>query len=399
MRAAQHDRRLFAPAAVAALAVIGVASADAIVVDLVTVGDAGNAPDLRPTEGAPRTYGAVAYDFRIGKHCVTIGEYTQFLNAVARTDTYGLYSAQMAANLNIAGIARSGTPGKFVYSVMENGGSSARRPITYVSWFDAARFANWMSNGQPVGPQSATTTEDGAYTLLGRTTGDAPARNAINPNTGLEPAFRIPTADEWYKAAFYSPTKGGPGAPGYYAYATQSDTRPGNLVGPLPNQANFRADNLYAVTRSETFDPNQNYLTDVGAFSGSASYYGTFDQSGNTYQWNDVDGAAGALRERRGGTFEGVFTGSSISYFHCSLWAPSFESSKFGIRLAAPAAAKPPACAADVNRDGTVGGADLAMLLAAWGTAGGGKADTDLDGDGVVGGSDLATLLAAWGGC
>jgi sulfatase modifying factor 1 len=33
--------------------------------------------------------------------------------------------------------------------------------------------------------------------------------------------------------------------------------------------------------------PTQNYLTDVGAFTGSASHYGTFDQAGGVSEWND----------------------------------------------------------------------------------------------------------------
>jgi hypothetical protein len=46
----------------------------------------------------------------------------------------------------------------------------------------------------------------------------------------------------------------------------------------------------------------------------------------------------------------------------------------------------------DFNDDGMIDGADLAQLLASWGTA-----KNDLNGDGVVGGADLAVLLAAWG--
>ncbi len=48
----------------------------------------------------------------------------------------------------------------------------------------------------------------------------------------------------------------------------------------------------------------------------------------------------------------------------------------------------------DLNSDGVINGADLGMLLAAWGTP-----LNDLDGNGVVGGSDLGVLLAAWGPC
>jgi formylglycine-generating enzyme required for sulfatase activity len=54
------------------------------------------------------------------------------------------------------------------------------------------------------------------------------------------------------------------------------------------------------VTQSG-YDPNQNYLTDVGAFTGSGSFYGTFDQNGNVFQWNDKDGSPGPARGIRGG--------------------------------------------------------------------------------------------------
>lgn len=48
----------------------------------------------------------------------------------------------------------------------------------------------------------------------------------------------------------------------------------------------------------------------------------------------------------------------------------------------------------DLDGDGAVTGADLGLLLAAWGTVGPG----DIDGDGVVDGADLGVLLGAWTG-
>jgi hypothetical protein len=48
----------------------------------------------------------------------------------------------------------------------------------------------------------------------------------------------------------------------------------------------------------------------------------------------------------------------------------------------------------DLNDDGKVDGADLAMLLGAWGN---GLIFADMNGDGKVDGADVAQLQAAWG--
>ncbi len=54
-------------------------------------------------------------------------------------------------------------------------------------------------------------------------------------------------------------------------------------------------------------------------------------------------------------------------------------------------------CVADITGNGVVDGADLGMMLSAWGACDG--CAPDLNGDGVVGGPDLGTLLAGWGAC
>ena len=328
------------------------ASAAQITYDMVTVGNPGNAND---TGGSG--IGAVAYSYQIGKYDVTIGQYTAFLNAAAVTDTYALYNSSMGSDGKIKGIQQDGSSGSYTYSVI----GSANRPITYVSWFDAARFANWMTNGQG-GPG---TTEDGAYTLNGLTSG-----NAVAANPGA--AFRLPTENEWYKAAYYSPNyvspydspnfggEAAPGTPGYYDFATKSDTAPGNVVGSAANQANYFTGAGYSVTQSSTFDGNQNYLTDVGAFSGSGSFYGTFDQSGNVSQWNDLDGTAGSSRGVRGGYWDNSAPVSLSSSFGLSI-APSFENFNIGFRLASPVASAVPEI--DPNSLGSV----LALVLGSLG--------------------------------
>lgn len=61
----------------------------------------------------------------------------------------------------------------------------------------------------------------------------------------------------------------------------------------------------------------------------------------------------------------------------------------------ADAGSVPGDCPADLNGDGQVGGADLGVLLGAWGVPG----SADLTGDGTVDGADLGVLLGAWGAC
>jgi sulfatase modifying factor 1 len=291
---------------------------------MVRVGNPGNKQDVRT--GA----GSVDYIYNIGKYEVTIQQYADFLNAVASSDPYQLYNANMATDLNIAGIARSGSAGSYSYSVIGPAGltppgasSSGNRPISYVSWFDAARFANWMHNGKGKGD-----TETGAYTLNGATTGEA-----VVANDGAR--FHIPTPDEWYKAAFYSPAlKRGRGS--YYVFPTQNDATPGSIPGnnintrTAPNQANYFTAG-FSVTQTISPSASQNYLTDVGAFTKSASYSGTFDQAGNVYEWND-DPGPGTQRSLRGGYW--VSNVADTSYLDAYFLPPDYESSGSGFRMA-----------------------------------------------------------------
>lgn len=175
----------------------------------VPVGNSGNANDPNTGNG----YGGVPYNYEIGKYDVTVGQYTAFLNAVAATDTYDLYDRNMATNLNVAGIAQNGTSGNYTYSAI----GSSNHPITYVSWGDAARFANWLANGQPTGGENNGTTETGSYTLNGATTDTDLGTIARNPNA----TWVIPTENEWYKAAFYNQTTNT-----YYQYPFSNNNDP-----------------------------------------------------------------------------------------------------------------------------------------------------------------------------
>jgi sulfatase modifying factor 1 len=304
---------------VAALANGGLADTK-LSLDTVIVGDPGNATD---TTG----YGSVSYVYAIGKYEVTIGQYTTFLNAVAQNDVFSLYnSLDMFDNLNVAGITRSGEEGSYFYSPL----GASNRPITGVNWFSAARFVNWLANGQPVGAQSSATTEDGAYDLSDTDiSGLAPVKNSTNPNTGQAPIFWIPTENEWYKAAYY---KGNGTSSGYWAYPTQSDEEPGNLPGPLTNQINYN-NGVYSLTQSSTYSSLVNYLSDVGTYSNSASFYGTFDQGGNVEEWNDLDGSNNIARGYRGGFWDIGFN-SANSSDRIGDSSPAPQGANLGFRIA-----------------------------------------------------------------
>jgi formylglycine-generating enzyme len=202
----------------------------------------------------------------------------------------------MSSDANIAGIARNSptcSP-NCTYSVQ----GSPNHPVTYVSWGDAARFANWLNNGQPTGAEGPGTTEAGAYTLNGATDSGPLMAVARNANG----RWFIPSESEWYKAAYYQPAAVGGDSDGYWAYPTKSNTAPNSVpppgsAAPDPKRAgNFYFDDFvanghddgYAVTDSTSYSSTQNYLTDVGSYTSAPSYYGTFDQGGNVFEWNEA---------------------------------------------------------------------------------------------------------------
>ena len=248
--------------------------------DWITVGNAGNAADANGR-------GSVAYTYQIGKYEVTNAQYGAFLNAAAQTDSYGLYNSNMSS----LGIDRSGSSGSYSYSVTT---ALANRPVEYVSWFDAARFANWMMNGQGSG-----STETGAYTLNGATTG------IIYANAGAQ--VYIPTDDEWYKAAYYN------AANQTYSF--------------YPNGQNS------ITTADANYGLSVGSATDVGSYTSDASFYGTFDQGGNVWEFTDAV-SDGWLRGRRGGGWNSA-DGYLLSYLQNYNGDPAQEFNYIGFRLAA----------------------------------------------------------------
>jgi formylglycine-generating enzyme len=313
--------RLQLMSSIRALAIFFVvtASAQAVTIDLVPVGNPGNAPDTRYIGNS---VGSVGYNYQIGKYEITAGQYTDFLNAVAKADPNGLYNTSMGdpgAGVLGANIQRTGSSPNYSYSVAADW---ANRPVNYVSFWDTARFANWLDNGQPTGAQGSGTTEDGAYHDVGNQT-------LFGRNAGAK--FFVPSENEWYKAAYHNKTAGL--AANYFDYPTGSNAAPGNNINETTNPGN-----------------NANYLTNAigspywrtvaGEFELSDSPYGTFDQGGNVAEWNETRLDPG--RGLRGG----AWNSNNPTEEHAqgrggSLLAPTAESAQVGFRVASSAVPEP----------------------------------------------------------
>ena len=173
----------------------------ALVIETVPVGNTGNAND-------GTGYGAVNYTYSIGKFEVTNLQYCEFLNAKAAGDSHALYHTSMSSDSQ-GGIDRTGTPGDYLYSVKSG---YENIPVVYVSWHDAIRFANWLTNGQGNGA-----TETGSYTITngGANSGTVSVPDAAQRATwaaGSNTYWLLPSENERYKAAYHQPggDAGGP---------------------------------------------------------------------------------------------------------------------------------------------------------------------------------------------
>jgi formylglycine-generating enzyme required for sulfatase activity len=328
--------------------------------EFVPVGNLGNSNDALDSNGL--SFGKVDYYYNISKYETTYGQYVEFLNAVAKSDPYGLFNPGMQQDLLLNGINRTGVDGSYIYTVAgptstdattglnQNPEGSVNKPVNYVNYLDAIRFANWMHNGKGTG-----STETGAYlittaALVGATrwnniitykaTGDlnisvgdqaqasaltgsgfdtrstirsvtkkdgftyftVQNNNANGIATGsgtvtvipathaLGARYWIPTENEWYKAAYFKPTNATSTTGVYYDWATQSDTTPSNiLISPTtPNKANTRTNTGF--TKSPLSSLALGLLPDPLVGPNMLTEVGTFSGSASSYGTFDQDG-------------------------------------------------------------------------------------------------------------
>jgi formylglycine-generating enzyme len=295
--------------------------------DWAAVGNPGNVPDTLtmtkvngsvPGDGTSG-YGSVAYDYQIAKVDVTNLQYVHFLNTV---DPAGTNSLLYITNMTNTVVGGQGSYPAFSGGIDRNLGAAAGSrysvkpgqgdyPVVHVNWSRAARFVNWLANGQGSGG-----TESGVYDMSVFTGNSF----ATPPSRAAGAQIFLPSEDEYYKAAYYDPTKSGTG--GYWQYGTRSDTAPASIAPPgTSNSANIGAGTnanggsggtsalTFATTGTEAvFDRNLNYLTNVGAYTAATSYYGLFDVDGLVFNWTE------ATRENRS------FAGQMLPIYRGGSW-------------------------------------------------------------------------------
>lgn len=227
------------------------------------VGDPGNrhvtqdeAPDLW-RDGQPLfgDVGGVDYTYRITTTEVTNRQYLDFLNA------YQPHIQGPPNSLLITGtrIFLDSNDRYQIISGYEDIGVG-------VPWHMAARYANWLHNGQGT---EASDFETGAYDTS--TFGRDPDTNVLTDQPERSPGsdFWIPNLSEWTKAMYWDPNKGPDG--GYWLYHNGSD-EPG--IYALPGDGG-------------TSNAGTNIQLPVASYD-ARSPWGLFDGSGGQREWMET---------------------------------------------------------------------------------------------------------------
>jgi formylglycine-generating enzyme required for sulfatase activity len=230
--------------------------------DFVDIGYAGNAAD---TTG----HGSVGYNYRIGKYEVTADQWSQVIAADSGVGDAGLWSGS--------------------------------QPTAETSWYEAAKFCNWLTSGNY---------NKGAYRF--HRAGWLIEVNRTEAVAAHGTVYVLPTEDEWYKAAYFRSD-----GSGYTPFAT----------GNVAPSAGVGGENYGSVVGAPW---------DVG--TGAFENNGTYDMNGNVFEMQEsaFDGTLDDMDESRvirGGAF--YHDASRLHAAHREAYGPTDESSNIGFRVAA----------------------------------------------------------------
>ena len=235
-------------------------------IDFVDIGNVGNTGDT-----AVDGYGAVNYEYSIGTYEVTADQWL----TVTTADT----------------------------NVGNAGSWSGSQPTASTSWYEAAKFANWLTSGDAL---------QGAYGFSNATTFTGVDRATALTTYGT--IYVLPSEDEWYKAAYLKSD-----GSGYTTYAT------GDGLPVAGTDANYDSVNI---------EP-----WNIG--TGSVENNGTYDMGGNVWEWGEsaFDGTLDVLSESRVRSGGDWFDESGLQSSFRNDNFPDFENNAIGFRVASVSAA------------------------------------------------------------
>jgi formylglycine-generating enzyme required for sulfatase activity len=212
--------------------------ANAFEIEFVTIGNPGNPPD---TTDRPVTDGAVPYRYRIGKYEIS----EEMIDKANAESTAG------GGPLNIT-----------------HDGRGANMPVTSISWFEAARFVNWLNTSTGSTP-AYKFDASGNFQLWQPAD---PGYDGTNLFRNKLATYFLPSLSEWHKAAYYDPVAGT-----YFDYPTGGDT--------VPDGIDFGGDPVFdAVFFDGGSNVGPNEISNVGLLSP----YGTAGQGGNLSEWEET---------------------------------------------------------------------------------------------------------------
>jgi formylglycine-generating enzyme required for sulfatase activity len=264
--------------------------ANAFSMDFVTIGNPGNAAD---TTGSPNPAGSVAYTYNLGKYEVSRGQ-------IDKANSAGSLGITMA-NMSSYGI---------------DGGNGVNRPATGVSWYEAAKFVNWL-NTSTGGTAAYKFDGSGNFQLWSSTDAGYNANNMFRNSLAK---YVIASGNEWYKGA--------------YGKADGSWSN-------FPNGTDIAPTAVASGTVANTAVYGQSWSTGPADIenAGGLSPYGTMGQGGNVWEYNETpyygnNDTALVEPELRGGAWYYPSDGLDASDLGVIIKDPPSDYFNFGFRIA-----------------------------------------------------------------
>ena len=218
-------------------------SGNEFTIDFVNIGHAGNAADTT-------TYGAVPYEYRVGKYEIS-------------QDTITKATASGMANVTA-------------------GSWTGNQPAAYISWYEAAAFVNFLNTDSGKTAAYDLTINNGIWSMALWSSEQAWTAGGTNLYRNKDAYYFLPSENEWYKAAYYNAA-----GTNYFLYPTASSSVP-TAVASGTDAGSAVYNNVASVPA-------------IVASAGGLSPYGTMGQGGNVWEWSEsaFDGTNSSSSESR----------------------------------------------------------------------------------------------------